>query len=131
MLLTKQCALLVIATMGLWQLMRLGTSPKKLLPIFVENYLYKEVKKSIEIDCRIKDTPYMLDIIVNISNRYIITKDAILVAFDVVNIFPNIDVLGLETVSESPHYKESDFLPAELILDALNICLECNNCVCY
>ena len=56
---------------------------------------------------------------------------AIPVAFDVVKIFLNIDVLGLETVSESPHYKESDFLPAEFILDALNICLECNNCVCY
>ena len=99
------------------------------LSIFVENYLYKEVNK---IDSRIKDTPDMLNIIDNINSRSIITKDSVLVSFDVVNMFPSIDnVLGLEAASEILHNRESDFPPTECILDCLNcpICLEYNNSV--
>ena len=63
------------------------------ISIFVENYLYKEVNK---IDSRIKDTPDILNIIDNINSRNIITKNSVLVRFDVVNMFPSIDnVLGL------------------------------------
>ena len=63
------------------------------LSIFVETYLYKEVNK---IDSRIKDTPDILNIIDNISSRNIITKNSVLVRFDVVNMFRSIDnVLGL------------------------------------
>ena len=68
------------------------------ISIFVENYLYKEVNK---IDSRIKDTPDILTIIDNVNGRNIITKNSVLVRFDVVNMFPSIDnVLGLEAVSE-------------------------------
>ena len=43
---------------------------------------------------------HMLNIIANINNRNIITKDSILVNFDIVNIFPSFDnVLSLEAVS--------------------------------
>ena len=43
----------------------------------------------------------MLHIIDNINTRNIITKDSVLIIFDVVNMFPSIDnVLGLEAVSE-------------------------------
>ena len=70
----------------------------KFLSIFVGNYLYNEVNKA---HYRIKDTPDMLHIIDNINSRNIITKDSVLIIFDVVNIFPSIDnVLGLEAVSE-------------------------------
>ena len=44
--------------------------------------------------------------------------------------FRRIDsVLGLEAISEILHNRESDFLPAECILDAVKLCLECNNSV--
>ena len=90
------------------------------LSIFVENYLYKEINK---IDSRIKDTPDML-------SRNIITKESVLVSFDVVTMFPSIDnVLGLEAVSEILQNRETDFPPTEYILDALILCLECNNSV--
>ena len=96
------------------------------LSIFVENYLYKEVDK---IDCRIKDTPDMINIIDNINSRNIITKHSVLASFDVVNMFLSIDnVLGLEAVSEILHNRESDF-PTECILEALKLCLECHNSV--
>ena len=95
--------------------------------IFVENYLDKEVNK---IDSRIKDTPDMLNKIDNINSRNITTKDSVLVSFDVVNMFPSIDnVLGLEAVSEILHNGESDLPHTECILDALKLCLECNNSV--
>ena len=72
----------------------------------------------------------MLNIIDNINSRNIITKDSVLVSFDVVNMFPSIDnVLGLEAVSEILHNRESDFPPTECFLDALKLCLECNNSV--
>ena len=72
----------------------------------------------------------MLNIIDNINSRNIITKDSVLVSFDVVNMFPSIDnVLGLEAVSVILHNTELDFPPSECILDALKLCLECNNSV--
>ena len=72
----------------------------------------------------------MLNIIDNINSKNIITKDSVLVSFDIVNMFPSIDnVLGLEAVSEILHNRESDFPPTECILDALRLCLECNNSV--
>ena len=72
----------------------------------------------------------MLNIIDNINSRNIITKDSVLLSFDVVNMFPSIDtVLGLEAVSEILRNRESDFPPTECILDVLKLCLECNNSV--
>ena len=83
-----------------------------------------------KIDFRIKDTSDMLNITENINSRNIITKDSVFVSFDVVSMFRDIDsVLGLEAISEILHNRESDFLPAECILDALKLCLECNNSV--
>ena len=59
-----------------------------------------------------------------------ITDSSILVSFDIVNMFPSIDnISGLEEVSEILSNRESDFSPAECILEALTICLECNNSV--
>ena len=70
----------------------------------------------------------MLNTIDNINSRNIITNDSVLVSFDVVNMFPSIDnVLSLEAVSEILQNRESDFSPAACILDALKLCLKCNN----
>ena len=97
------------------------------LSIFVEKYLYKEVDK---INSRIKDTPNMLNIIDDINNNNMITDSSILVSFDIVNMFPSIDnISGLEALSEILSNRESDFSPVECILEALPICLECNNSV--
>ena len=37
------------------------------------------------------------------------------------------NVLGLEAISEILHKTKSDFPPAECILGALKLCIECNN----
>ena len=51
-------------------------------------------------------------------------------SFDIVNIFPSIDnISGLEAVLEILSNRESDFPPAECILEVLTICLERNNAV--
>ena len=53
-----------------------------------------------------------------------------MISFDIVNMFPSIDnISALEVVSEILSNRESDFPPAECILEALTICLECNNSV--
>ena len=47
---------------------------------------------------------------------------------DVEQQFPSIDnFLGVEAVSKILHNREPGFPPAECILDALKLCLECNN----
>ena len=108
------------------------------LSVFVEKYSYKEVDKT---NSRIKDTSEILDIIDDINNNNnndnnnnsnnnnnMITNSSILVSFDIVNMFPSIDnISGLVEVSEILSNRESDFSPAECILEALTICLECNN----
>ena len=97
------------------------------LTIFVEKYLYKEVNK---IDFRVKDTPDMLNIIDKINDSNILTDDSVLVSFDIVNMFPSINnVFGLEAVSEILENSETDFPPADCILEAIKLYMECNNSV--
>ena len=94
---------------------------------FVEKYLYQEVDK---INSRIKETPDMPDIIDDINNSNMITDSSILVSFDIVYMFPSIgNISDLEAVSEILSNSESDFPPAECILEALTIFLEFNNSV--
>ena len=83
------------------------------------------------MNSRIKDTPYTLNVVYNINNRNIITKDSIRVSFDVVNMFPSIhNILDLEAISETQKSnRESNFPLAKCILNALKLCLECNNSV--
>ena len=91
------------------------------LSIFVEKYLYREVNK---IDFRIIDTPDMLSIIDMISDSNILTEDSVLISFDIVDMFPSI-----YNVSEILENRETNFPPAECILEALKLCLKCNNSV--
>ena len=70
----------------------------KYLSIFVEKYLYKKVNK---IDSRIKDTQDMLKIIDMVNGSNVLTKDSVLVSFDIVNMFLSIsNVSGLKAVSQ-------------------------------
>ena len=72
----------------------------------------------------------MLNIIDEINNSNVITEDSVLVSFDIVNMFPSIDnVSGLQAVSEILENRENDFPPSECILEALKLCLECNNSI--
>ena len=49
------------------------------------------------------------------------------ISFDIVNMFPSIDVSGLQAISEILENRETNFPPAECILEGLKLCLECNN----
>ena len=83
-----------------------------------------------KINSGIKDKPDMLDIIDDINNNNMTTDSSILVSFGIVNMFPSIGIIsGFEAVPEILSNRESDFPPAECILEALTICLECNNSV--
>ena len=79
----------------------------KYLSIFVEKYLYKKVNK---IDSRIKDTQDMLKIIDMVNGSNILTKDSVLVSFDIVNMFLSISIVsGLKAVSEILENRETNF----------------------
>ena len=93
---------------------------------FFEKYLYKKVNK---IDSTIKNTPDMLNTIDMINNSNIFTKNSVLASFDIVNMFPSIDVSGVEAASEILENGETDFPPAECILEVLKLCLECSTTV--
>ena len=72
----------------------------------------------------------MLNIIDMINDNNILTEDSVLFSFDIVNMFPIIDnVSGLEAASEILENRKTDFPPAECILEALKLCMECNNSV--
>ena len=93
---------------------------------FFEKYLYKKVNK---IDSTIKNTPDMLSTIDMINNSNIFTKNSVLASFDIVNMFPSIDVSGVEAASEILENGETDFPLAECILEVLKLCLECSTTV--
>ena len=65
-----------------------------------------------------------------INDSNILIEDSVLVSFDIVNMFPSIDnISGLEAVSEILGNRETEFPPADFILEALKLCLEYNNYV--
>ena len=97
------------------------------LSIFVEKCLFEEVQK---IDTRIRDTQHMLDIIDDINNSGILNENCMLVSFDVINMFPSIDNnMGLEAVSDILNNRSSNTPPIECIMEALELCLTCNNSI--
>ena len=72
----------------------------------------------------------MLNFVDTINESNILTEDSVLVSFDTVKKFPSIDnVSGLEAVSEFLENRKTGFPTAECILEALKLCLECNNFV--
>ena len=96
------------------------------LSICLEKVLYSEVE---EIPSRIKDTNHMLDIIDNLNDSNL-PDNSVLVSFDIVNMFPSIDnESGIKAVKEMLNVRENKNPPTECILEALRLCLGCNNSV--
>ena len=96
------------------------------LTIFVEKVLYSEVEK---IPSRIKDPNRILDITDNLNDSNL-PDNSVLVNFDVCNMFPSIDnESGIKAIKEMLNVRENKNPPTECILEALRLCLECNNSV--
>ena len=96
------------------------------LSVFVENVLYDIAS---ELPSRIKDANYMLDIIDNL-NSLDLPLNFILVSFDIINVFPNIDNnLGLSSVKKYLDLCSKNIPLTNCLLEALELCLICNNSI--
>ena len=94
------------------------------------------ISEYVEIKCaplaqnlrsRIRDTSHMLDIIDELNEKGI-PENAALVSLDIENMFPSIDnTRGMETIRQRLHREQNFPLPTELIIEALEIILTCNN----
>ena len=75
----------------------------------------------------LKDTSEMPTII---DNSNTLTSGCRLLSFDIIDIFPSIDnTPGLKAVKSVLDARQDQFPPAACIIEALNLCLECNNSV--
>ena len=71
----------------------------------------------------------MLDIIDNL-NSLDLSVNSILVSFDIINMFPNIDNnLGLSSVKKYLDLCSGNIPPTNCLLEALELCLSCNNSI--
>ena len=71
----------------------------------------------------------MLDIINNL-NSLDLPLNSILVSFDTINMFPNIDNnLGLSSVHKCLNLCSKNIPPTNCLLEALELCLSCNNSI--
>ena len=62
-------------------------------------------------------------------NSMFLPANAILVSFDIVNMFPNIDnKSGLDAVKSVLLKRSTNAPPVEYTLEGLKLCLTCNNC---
>ena len=96
------------------------------LSIFAENVLFELAS---ELPSRIKDTCHMLEIIDDV-NKSNLSSNAILVSFDIVNMFPSIDNnMGIASVRKYLDERECKDLPTDCVIEALELCLSCNNSV--
>ena len=69
----------------------------------------------------------MLEIIDDMNNSNL-SSSAILVSFDVVNMFPSIDNnMGIASVRKYLDERECKDLPTDCVIEALDLCLSCNN----
>ena len=94
--------------------------------IYIEHVLFD---LSEGMPSRIEGSNQLLDIIVN-RNSMFQFANAILVSFDMVNMFPNIDnKSGLDAVKSVLLKRSSNTPPVECILDGLELCLTCNNSI--
>ena len=95
------------------------------MSISVEKVLYKKVER---IPSRIKDTSHMLDVIDNFNDSNLL-ENSVLVSFDVVDMFPSIDNESVIKAVKVLNDGESKNPPTKCTLEALRLCLECNNSV--
>ena len=79
------------------------------------------------LNSKIKDTNNMLEVIDDI-NESMLSENCVLVSFDVVNMFPNIDnISGLLSVKEALTDSNFNVASTQCIVDALEIYLTCYN----
>ena len=93
------------------------------LSIYIEHVLF-ELSESMP--SRIKDCNHLLDIIDNMNSVFL-PANAILVSFDTVHMFSNIDnKSGLDAVLLR---RSTNTPPFEFILEGLELCLTSNNSI--
>ena len=94
------------------------------LAIFVEKYCSP---LSETLPTRIKDTEHLLTIIDQL-NANGLPDDAILVSFDIVNMFPSIDnQMGIDAIRDILNTRDKCSPSTQCIVEALQICLKYNN----
>ena len=82
---------------------------------------------SFNTDARINDTEHLLQVIDNL-NANELPNDTILVSFNIVNMFPNIDnIKGIEAVKTALQNRPSQKPSTGCIIEELEICLYNNN----
>ena len=80
-----------------------------------------------QLPSRIKDTGHLLELIDEINLKGL-PEGTILVSFDVVNMFPNIDnERGIQTLRTTYDKRTSPKPSTECLIEALRLCLYCNN----
>ena len=93
---------------------------------YIENVLF-ELSESMP--SRIRDSNQVLDIIDNINSIFL-HVNAILVSFDIVNMFPKTDnKSGLDAVKSVLLKGSTNTPPVKCILEGIGLCLTCNNSV--
>ena len=81
-------------------------------------------------DTRIKNTKNMSNIIDDLNQNRNLNENCLLVSFDVVHTFPCIDnKMGSESVKNILLHRDDNTPPAKWIIDALELCLNCNNSI--
>ena len=82
-----------------------------------------------KLPSRIKNTSHLLDIIDNINENGV-PDDAILVSFDIVNMFPSIDnENGIRAITSALDKRDVKFPSTECVIEGLQICLYKNNSI--
>ena len=82
-----------------------------------------------KIPTLIKNTDHLLNIIDSINNQGV-PDEAILVSFDIVNMYPSIDnQFGLKAVQKALNGRELQKPPTDCIIEGLKLCLYNNNSV--
>ena len=72
----------------------------------------------------------MLTVIDNLNKSNTLTSDCRLVSFDIINVFPSINhVSRLKAVKSILDARQDQFPPTACIIEALKLCLECNNSI--
>ena len=96
---------------------------------FVDSKSLLKIKLPSELPSRINDTNYMLDIIDNV-NSLDLPLNSVLVSFDIINMFPNIDNnLGLSSVKKYLNLCSKNIPPTNCLLEAFELYLSCNNSI--
>ena len=72
----------------------------------------------------------MLTIIDNLNKSNTLTSDCRLVSFDIINMFSSIhNIPGLKALKSILDTRQDQFPPMACIIEALKLCLECNNSI--